>query len=116
RGRGGDPGRGRVRGAAPAEPAGGSRGGLEWDVSCVLRAIGQEFDPAAFLEQSDLPGATAFHRGDADIPGALGSRRRTASGFNVTVSRAGFDDLDAQIRDAVRFLRLHEDELRRLSG
>jgi hypothetical protein len=85
-------------------------------VSCVLRAIGQEFDPAAFLEQSDLPGATAFHRGDADIPGALGSRRRTASGFNVTVSRAGFDDLDAQIRDAVRFLRLHEDELRRLSG
>ena len=44
--------------------------------------------------------------------------RRVASrsGFNLTVSSAGIDDLDGQIRDAIEFLDEHEDELRRLGS
>lgn len=83
---------------------------------CVLRAIGQDFDPDSFLADSPLSGAAAFRRGEPAGPGLEEDKRRLASGFNVTVSRAGFDDLDAQVRDAVKFLRSHEDELRRLSG
>jgi hypothetical protein len=85
-------------------------------MSCVLRVIGQDFDPDAFLAESALSGATVFHREDATVPAATDAGRRTASGFNAPVSRAGFDDLDAQVQDAVKFLRIHEDELRRLSG
>jgi hypothetical protein len=85
-------------------------------MSCVLRAIGASFDPDSFLAESELSGATAFHRGDATDPGATDGPRRSASGFNLPVSQAGIDDLDAHVRDALRFLRRHEDELRRLSG
>lgn len=67
---------------------------------CVLRAVGSEFTPAAFLAESGLraqPFATP-----------------RASGFNATVSEAGPGDLDGQVRDALRFLAEHEDELQRL--
>jgi hypothetical protein len=82
---------------------------------CTLRAIGQDFDPDSFLAESELSGAVVFHRGETRTPGALDDRRM-ASGLNLPVSAAGFDDLDAQIGDAVRFLRRHEEELRRLAG
>jgi hypothetical protein len=85
-------------------------------MGCVLRAIGLDFDPEAFLAESEVAGATTFHRGDPAVAGAAEGQRRGASGFNVPLGRGGLDDLDTQIRDAVKFLRQHEDELRRLSG
>ena len=79
-------------------------------MSCVLRAIGTEFDVDAFLADSQLAG-TAFHRGEPRPTGG----HRAASGLNVDVA-AGFDDLDGQIQAAAHFLDRHEDELRRLAG
>lgn len=83
-------------------------------MSCVLRAIGTAFDVDSFLKDSPLPHEAAFHRGEPRVPDVPGGSKRGASGFNAPVSEAGFDDLDAQIQDAMLFLRLHEDELRRL--
>jgi hypothetical protein len=85
-------------------------------VNCILRAIGTAFDADGFLKDSPLAGAgaAAFHRGEPKVPGAAEGPQRRASGFNVPVSGAGSDDLDAQIEDATRFLEEHEDELRRL--
>lgn len=83
--------------------------------SCVLRAIGTDFDVDAFLADSTLDGATAFRRGESREPGAADESTRAASGFNVEVAGAG-DELEGQVRAARRFLRLHEDELRRLGS
>ena len=79
-------------------------------MSCVLRAIGTEFDVDTFLKDSQL-GGTVFHRGEPRPTGG----HRAASGLNVDVA-AGFDDLDAQIQAAAHFLLRHEDELRRLAS
>jgi hypothetical protein len=79
-------------------------------VTCVLRALGTEFDPEAFLAETTFSDATAYHVGD---PGR-GAQGRSGGGFNVTVSEAGFGDLDVQIQEAIAFLDTHEDELRRL--
>lgn len=83
-------------------------------MSCVLRAKGESFDVAAFLASSPLQAATVYEKGDPLVPGGSPASTRRASGFNLTVSEAGLDDLEGQIHDAVEFLDECEDELRRL--
>jgi hypothetical protein len=85
-------------------------------MSCVLRAIGSDFDVDGFLKDSELTGAAVFHRGEARAFGVTEGPRRAASGFNVEIGAASGDDLDALIQAAGRFLRRHEDELRRLGS
>jgi hypothetical protein len=82
-------------------------------MACVLRAIGRDFDVDAFLKDSPLPHDAVFHRGEPRGPGGAAAKR-AASGFNSPVSEAALDDLDGQLRGASRFLREHEEELRRL--
>ena len=84
-------------------------------MSCVLRAVGERFEVDAFLGDSPFSGASAFRRGEPRLPDAPEGQQRSASGFNLSVSEAGLDDLGGQIEDATEFLREHEDELRRLS-
>jgi hypothetical protein len=79
-------------------------------VTCVLRALGRGFDPEAFLAGSPFTEATPYQIGQP----ARGAQTRSGAGFNVTVSEAGFADLEVQIQEAILFLDTHEDELRRL--
>jgi hypothetical protein len=79
-------------------------------MTCVLRAIGTDFDVDAFLRDSPLAG-TVFHRGEP----RPGGGQRSASGLNVEVA-GGFGELDGQIQAAAHFLFRHEDELRRLAS
>jgi hypothetical protein len=85
-------------------------------VSCVLRASGTDLDPEAFLAESELEATAVYRRGEPRL--GLASRPDApmwvSSGFHVAVSNADFDDLPAQIGDALEFLARHEDELRRL--
>ena len=82
----------------------------------VLRASGTELDPEAFLSESELEATATYRKGEPRL--GLASRPDApewlSSGFHVTVSDADFDDLPAQIRDALRFVSRHEEELRRL--
>jgi hypothetical protein len=82
-------------------------------MTCVLRAIGRGFDVDAFLRDSPFSRATVFHRGAPRLPGVPDGKQWDASGFNLPVSEAGFN-LSEQIEDAMRLLRDHADELRRL--
>jgi hypothetical protein len=71
----------------------------------------------AFLGDSVFSGGgRAFHRTEPGSGAVGGARESSSSGFNLPVSDAGLDDLERQIEDATRFLREHEDELRRLSS
>jgi hypothetical protein len=85
-------------------------------MTCVLRALGQTFDPQAFLAGSPFRPESRYRRGDPLSPSGADGRVASRSGFNLTVSDAGFDDLPGQIRDAIGFLDEHEDELRRLGS
>ncbi len=81
-------------------------------MSCVLRASGTDFDPEAFLAESELgTGANPIYRRGEPRPG---DGAWQSSGFQVSVSEAELSDLPGQIRDAVRFLSRHEEELQRL--
>jgi hypothetical protein len=79
-------------------------------MSCVLRASGTEFDPEAFLADSELTADPIYRRGEP----RPGEGTWQSSGFHVGVSDAELSDLAGQIRDAVRFLSRHEEELQRL--
>jgi hypothetical protein len=85
-------------------------------MSCVLRAIGRVFDVDAFLADSPLAADPAFHRGEPQLAGLAEAEKHSASGFNLRVSAADFDDLAGQVRDALVFLNEHEEELRRLGS
>jgi hypothetical protein len=85
-------------------------------MACVLRAIGTTFDVDAFLRDSELPADPAFHKGEPRDHARPDGPRKGASGFNVTVSRSGLDDLEGQVTDATHFLNEYEDELRRLGA
>jgi hypothetical protein len=85
-------------------------------MGCVLRAAGDSFDVAAFLEQSSFRPQAVYRKGET-LPAGMGTDRvRSASGFDLTVSEAGLSDLDGQIVDAIVFLDRHEEELRRLGS
>lgn len=78
----------------------------------MLRASGTDFDPEAFLLESELRAqANPIYRRGEPKPG---QGTWQSSGFHVGVSRARLGDLPGQIRDALRFLSRHEEELQRL--
>ncbi|MGN6507552.1 MAG: hypothetical protein ACTHM6_18500 [Tepidisphaeraceae bacterium] len=77
----------------------------------VLRASGSEFDVDRFLEDSPWKPAAVFRRGESRTPSGL---KRTVSGFNLSISDAGFDKFAEQQIDAISFLSRHTDEIARL--
>jgi len=85
-------------------------------MSCVLRAVGVEFDVEAFLGGSPFRAYAVYGKHDAAPAAASSGRARTPSGFGLAVSDAEPEDLRGQIRDAILFLDYHEDELRRLGS
>lgn len=90
--------------------------GGEITVSCVLRASGIDFEPETFLAESELRAKASpiYRRGELKVASKPDGGAWQSSGFHVGVSEADFGDLPGQIRDAIRFLSQHEEELRRL--
>ena len=75
---------------------------------CVLRVETKDVDTA--VSASGLRPIAVFRKGTPKAPGA--STLATCSGFNVDVSR--HEDLEQQVRGAVRFLKRHAAGLQRL--
>lgn len=78
--------------------------------------MGQAFDVEGFLADSPFRPDGVYRKGDPLAPMGAKGRVRSASGFDLRVGAASFDDLPGQIREAVAFLDEYEDELRRLSA
>ena len=83
-------------------------------MSCFLRAYGARFDVDRFLEKSKLRPSNVWRKGDARLDGRDGSV--ASSGLAVEISEDDWDDIDLQIRRAMRFLKRHAAEIRRLSS
>ena len=83
-------------------------------MSCVLRAAGADFEVDDFLAKSALSPCQVWHRGEPRT--SDDHILRDTSGFNVDVSTADWDDVDGQIKDAIKFLRKHATEITRLAS
>lgn len=85
-------------------------------MSCVLRAVGVDFDVDAFLQESSLNPCAIFRRGEPRSPSAQANGpRHQQSSFNVEVSAAEFNNFEQQSREALQFLRGHQAEIERLA-
>lgn len=74
-------------------------------MSCVLRVSGKHFDARAYAQRSLLPIASVHMRGEPRMPCTRPKgERHKSSGVTIDVSRAGFENLKRQIRDAIKFL------------
>jgi hypothetical protein len=62
-----------------------------------------EFEPDAFLRDSDLDADPVYRRGDPKWSSRPDGAKWSESGFSVGVSDADFDDLAGQIRDTLDF-------------
>ena len=76
---------------------------------CVIRVLGDEFDPERFLMTTTLTPSSVFRKGEQ-----RSGRRRpaTTSGFTCDV---GAGELEEQIRLASEFISRHSSDLRLLS-
>ena len=84
-------------------------------MSCFLRAYGTKFDVDRFLSKSNLRPCELWHKGDSRLDGRDGGVTKH-SGMIVEVSDNDWDQLDLQVKRAMRFLKRHESEIHRLSS
>jgi hypothetical protein len=85
-------------------------------MSCVLRAWGKTFDVETYFKNSKLKPIAVWQRGQKFKRKIRGRKSHRDSGFNCKVSNKGFNHLNAQIRDAIEFVKLFKRELRRLAA
>ena len=81
---------------------------------CVLRAFGDEFDPAEFLRTSSIGPYSTYRRGDRRFKSS--ETVYEASGFKVEVSAAEWTDRAGQFHDAIEFLSANRSDLQRLTA
>ena len=85
-------------------------------MSCVLRAVGEDFDADGFLTGSPFKAVRVWHKGEQRRRKRAGSPTvHPDSGFVVDVSNESGDALASQVGDAVVFLESHTDEIERLA-
>jgi hypothetical protein len=82
---------------------------------CVLRAFGTAFDVDRFVEKTSLPNPEVRHKGSYGRLRRKSKRKWSHTGLTVSVSRASWSSLKAQVADAERFLVKHNREIARLS-
>jgi hypothetical protein len=83
---------------------------------CVLRAFGSRFAVDRFVAKTSLPICNVHKRGEPRLPRSKPrGPKHKYSGVTVVVSNAPWSNLQAQIRDAERFLAKHKREIARLS-
>ena len=84
-------------------------------MSTVLRAYGADFDVDTFLAGCTLSVCAVMRRGEPVFPTSQSVlRRHERSGIHVIASCAEFSDFSRQVDEAMQFLRVEADPLRRL--
>jgi hypothetical protein len=77
---------------------------------CVLRATGDDFQVAKFLEKSTFAPCNVFQKGERKSKNSVWQ----SSGITVVVSDASGDEFARQVQDAIEFVRENQKELSRL--
>lgn len=84
-------------------------------MGCILKAEGTDFLVDAFLDESGLVPSRIFRKGEPEFPTTqLDGRVWDISKVNIRVGEKGFDYLEAQIENAITYLKNNKDEIERL--
>jgi hypothetical protein len=84
-------------------------------MSAVLRASGVDFDVDGFLKESRLAPCAVHRRGEPVFPASQPTGRlHERSRVHVAVSEAAFEEFSRQVEDAITFLGVKREEVRRL--
>ena len=84
-------------------------------MNCVLRIEGTDFKVDDFLKSNSLKAYKVWHIGEPVTPKRKDNSNSTASGCNIDISEADFDQFEIQKSDAIEFLTNNFDKLQRLS-
>jgi hypothetical protein len=84
-------------------------------MGCVLRAAGRSFDVDKYLKRTPFVRYSMYRKGEPRFTHKPKGEINKTTGINITISDGSFDDLQRQIRSAVRFLERYKMEIRRLA-
>ena len=80
-------------------------------MSCNLVILGEHFDIDAFLAKSKLRGYSKNYKGEPMFKSKPDGRKLAHSQVGIQTSKAGFDNLEKQIKDTTQYLKKHKDKL-----
>lgn len=78
---------------------------------CNLVILGKDLDIDDFLAKSKLRGYIKRYKGEPMFKSKPNSRKLAHSRTGIETSKAGFDDLDKQIKDTIKYLKKHKEKL-----
>jgi hypothetical protein len=81
-------------------------------LGAVLRISGSKISLMRFLDATQLKPLSIYWKGQLRYKSS--KRPSEVNGCNISVSSSSGQNLAAQVRDAVRFIRRHEAEFRRI--
>ena len=85
-------------------------------MACFLRASGKRFDVDRFAEQSSLRLDALWRAGEQRFASsASNSMIHHSAGIRIVASDADFSELRKQIEEVTSFLKLHHDDLKKLT-
>jgi hypothetical protein len=86
-------------------------------MSCILRAVGNNFDVDGFISQFSLAPDSVWRKGEKRFPKSTTSETiNESSGIRIVASEADFSELAKQIEDVILFLRRNHDDVRKLAS
>lgn len=78
---------------------------------CNLVILGKNFDIDEFLAKSKLRGFTKVYKGEPRFKSKPNGEKVEHSRIGIQTSKAGFHELEKQIKDTIRYLKRHKDKL-----
>jgi hypothetical protein len=84
-------------------------------VAAILRAYGADFDVDSFLQGCTLQVCAVKRFGEPVFPASQPSgRKHDRSGVHILVSNAEFEEFPRQVAEAIEFLNVNGEEVKRL--
>jgi len=80
-------------------------------MSCILTIAGKNFDVDTFISVSKLKPYKISYKGQPKFKTKPNSEKLSRSLLSIQTSKAGFNNLNKQISDTVRYLKRNKDKL-----
>ena len=80
-------------------------------MSCILRIAGKNLDVDAFLSTTKLKPYKISYKGQPKFKTKRNSEKLSRSLLSIETSKAGFDNLNKQISDTIRYLKRNKGKL-----
>jgi hypothetical protein len=84
-------------------------------MSCILSIIGKNLNVDVFIKESKLRPYKVVYKGEPKFKTKPTGEKKAYSGLMIQASKADFNDLNAQIKDTIRFLRRNKQKLQHIS-